>query len=884
MKKIIRVLCSLVFVFLVGVGCGCNGCSSKIYPVGIQEWDLPKTTYELGEYLDLTNSTIKVELSNGDIEDQEVTYEMVSVYDLLNVYGSIGAHSLKVTYAQNGHEVSAEKEITVTVPAKKLEAINAIKDYRAGTESIFSEKTQDRVDALKVLARSAVYAANDDAEVDEILVKVKASLDTVLTAAEEELANNIASDLEANLVAKINQVEGLVTTLQNNITTTLENYLTKAESNALKDTITGEYTAAIEAAKAEMGGGQGAQGPQGPQGPQGEQGANGKQVELKVENKKILWRYEGDAQWTELYDLSTIVGEPGAAGAPGAQGPQGPQGPQGEQGAAGVSVSNISIDNNGILKFEFSDGSTPTEIDLSNVLAPNAQLAARLDALEDQLADECDATVDGSLQSQLDTLAANLETLKNEVDGLSIADTFDDLQQQIADIQQYFINSGIASVDDISTTSLMQMLTNLASEKIEELSQQYLGHTITLDEFKQKMIDEILPAAVASYRAAKEAKVRAQEILTILEDGSLTVKEQLKAVFGVLSEYDDVLLAIGLPADKVDSLKQKLHQFKDKLLDYVRTTINTFIDKLDDKLSVAYDLNELLTAYAGNATLAEYQAEIITTLDALGYDGDTAYVSAINQLKALADNLTYTNAFGTLGAAVEVALGFVQIDSLNTVLPALLAKFINQYYNENVKAMADYLSTSDYVKIESAKDTFVFAILRTNSAVKAIDYAQRAKGAILTALLSTSFGNLVTTIKEKYDENDLVAAKDLLIDLDEQIANSLLSGVTGVAILGQIEQKYVASYTSRFTVIFYNKYRDAGHYPQYASYSDDRLFDEIVQPIVTAELAAVMTDAGTIAKIQAEVNAIIQPTIKGLVNTVFKDLYNINNIHTELGA
>ena len=398
------------------------------------------------------------------------------------------------------------------------------------------------------------------------------------------------------------------------------------------------------------------------------------------------------------------------------------------------------------------------------------------------------------------------------------------------------------------------------------------------------MMNEILPAAGASYRAAKEAKVRAEEILDILRDGSLDAKQQLQAVFGVLAEYDDVLLAIGLPAEKVESLKTQLHAFKERLLAYVKTTIHTFIDRLTGQLQVAYDLNDLINAYGTNPTFAEYQTELVNALNALGYDGDVAYYAAINQLNALVDNLTYTNAFATLGSAMEIALSFMQIDSLNTVLPAILAKFINAYYNENVKPMSDYLSTNDFVTIEAAKDTFIYAILRTNSAVKAIDYAQRAKGAILTALLDTSFGNTVTQIKEKYDENDIATAHDLLLDLDQAIANSLMSGINGVAILGQIEQRYVASYTSRFTVIFYTLYRDAVRYPQFATYSDDRLFDEIVQPRVTAELAAVMADAGTIAKIQLEVASIIEPTIKSLVNRVFSDLYNIADIHTALGA
>ena len=54
MKKFLKIMCSLIFVFVLTVVVGCKGCKSKVHPTAIKSWDLPKSSYQLGEALDLT--------------------------------------------------------------------------------------------------------------------------------------------------------------------------------------------------------------------------------------------------------------------------------------------------------------------------------------------------------------------------------------------------------------------------------------------------------------------------------------------------------------------------------------------------------------------------------------------------------------------------------------------------------------------------------------------------------------------------------------------------------------------------------------------------------------------------------------------------------------
>ncbi len=72
-------------------------------------------------------------------------------------------------------------------------------------------------------------------------------------------------------------------------------------------------------------------------GEKGDKGEAGKKVELNVSSTHIQWRYEGDAEWTDLIALDDLkTGVKGDKGDTGAQGEKGDKGDKGDTGATGA--------------------------------------------------------------------------------------------------------------------------------------------------------------------------------------------------------------------------------------------------------------------------------------------------------------------------------------------------------------------------------------------------------------------------------------------------------------------------------------------------------------------------------------------------------------------
>lgn len=80
----------------------------------------------------------------------------------------------------------------------------------------------------------------------------------------------------------------------------------------------------------------GATGAQGQKGDTGAAGADGAEVELTAADGYIKWRHSGDALWTNLVALNTLVGAKGDKGDQGLTGATGPTGQTGAAGAAGL--------------------------------------------------------------------------------------------------------------------------------------------------------------------------------------------------------------------------------------------------------------------------------------------------------------------------------------------------------------------------------------------------------------------------------------------------------------------------------------------------------------------------------------------------------------------
>jgi hypothetical protein len=79
----------------------------------------------------------------------------------------------------------------------------------------------------------------------------------------------------------------------------------------------------------------GAKGLPGVDGSDGKDGKDGREVELRLTETHIQWRYIGTAIWKNLVPLSVIKGEKGDTGPQGPMGYTGPTGPQGDPGPAG---------------------------------------------------------------------------------------------------------------------------------------------------------------------------------------------------------------------------------------------------------------------------------------------------------------------------------------------------------------------------------------------------------------------------------------------------------------------------------------------------------------------------------------------------------------------
>ena len=555
----------------------------------------------------------------------------------------------------------------------------------------------------------------------------------------------------------------------------------------------------------------------------------------------------------------------------------------GEDGEDGRGISNIELTNDGKLVFSFDNGDSPVEIDLSGVLASSATLQGEIAQLKEKVDYQLDANNPDSLQAQINKVASDLADLAAQVDGLNIEDTFSQLQDQVNDIVNFFTNSGVDLTD--ASANATKLLESILAEKVEEFSTAYLDRTYTLEEFKQLLTEEIVPQAKAYFGAAKLVKTILKNCYNVVSDDSLTIKQKMSGVLDEIRAYDEVLLEMGVDPETVANIQTKLQSFKEQILDYAKEKINDFIDNLSNTLVNLYDLDELL-AMSGSAELLSYQAEIQSFLAEINYTGAADYAASIDAIKASVDTLTYRNGLSVLKTILNEIMDLVQLDSLNDILPALLAATIEEYYNTNVGKLAEYLSVEESAAVCKAKDKFVMAILRTKSAVNAIEYASAAKTAIANTLMGTTLGSKVELLHDSIEAGNTTAAQDALTDLDEELTAKTNNGIYAGVLLAQVEAQYIANYTSRFSIIYYNEYyaRTLDPLDELYGKSSDYIFDNYVQPLTQIEVYAIMSDAATVASIQSDILDIIQPIIKGAVDTLYKAVYGVNyNVHEYLG-
>ncbi len=92
----------------------------------------------------------------------------------------------------------------------------------------------------------------------------------------------------------------------------------------------------------------------GPKGDKGNDGQDGREVTFKVENGYIKWQYVGDTTWTNLIELSSLIG------------------PKGDKGTDGIDGREVTFKvENGYIKWQYEGDTTWTNlIELSSLIGP----------------------------------------------------------------------------------------------------------------------------------------------------------------------------------------------------------------------------------------------------------------------------------------------------------------------------------------------------------------------------------------------------------------------------------------------------------------------------------------------------------------------------------
>ena len=85
----------------------------------------------------------------------------------------------------------------------------------------------------------------------------------------------------------------------------------------------------------------------GPAGQDGSDGIDGKTAEFRVDGDHLQWRYRGESVWLNLYDLTTLKGADGSDGQDGTDGKDGVNGTNGKDGTNGIDGKTPELRVNG---------------------------------------------------------------------------------------------------------------------------------------------------------------------------------------------------------------------------------------------------------------------------------------------------------------------------------------------------------------------------------------------------------------------------------------------------------------------------------------------------------------------------------------------------------
>ena len=162
MRKACLVTVSIV-ALLVAMVLGLASCSTPVVTgAEYQAGSIAKSTYEVGEVLDITGAKLVVTYSDGSTKTVDVTHEMVGTVPL--TVG--GTQKVYITYTEGDVTVYPVLEVTVVDPNV---ALNAAKD--AAVDEINAlvsadDKADSVIAALLSAFEAKIGAANDEAAID----------------------------------------------------------------------------------------------------------------------------------------------------------------------------------------------------------------------------------------------------------------------------------------------------------------------------------------------------------------------------------------------------------------------------------------------------------------------------------------------------------------------------------------------------------------------------------------------------------------------------------------------------------------------------------------------------------------------------------------------
>ncbi len=219
MKKNMLLILFIVCFFGFILGCG------KGDVVAITVHNLDGRSFELGEEIDFSESSISVIYENGDKEVINITADNLDYAELLNVYTSLGEKQLTISYKVDGEVFTEDVVIYIVEKGYKTTLKEELELYLS--DVLYSEIAKNKVEVIKMTYSNYISNCNSEEEGLMILKLAKNEIDQVLTIDEEESIYTLEE-----LTSKVNELESKI-----NVFVNYEDSVIKSEIEGIKEEI-----------------------------------------------------------------------------------------------------------------------------------------------------------------------------------------------------------------------------------------------------------------------------------------------------------------------------------------------------------------------------------------------------------------------------------------------------------------------------------------------------------------------------------------------------------------------------------------------------------------------------------------------------------------------